>query len=136
MQRVDMRLLRRDFAGNALLSYILRINAHGQALVEGTGFEQVGNADLITAERALKHTLVDSPSRHLMANISSIETSSFAQGLSTLSMSSKPVHAHTHVAQNGALGRTERRSELEGVRAVAPPSASRPLAPADHYCIF
>lgn len=70
-----------------------------------------------------------------MANISSIETSSFAQGLSTLSMSSKPVHAHTHVAQNGALGQTERRSELEGVRAVAP-SASRPLAPADHYCIF
>lgn len=70
-----------------------------------------------------------------MANISSIETSSFAQGLSTLSMSSKPVHTHTHVAQNGALGRTERRSELEGVRAVAP-SASRPLAPADHYCIF
>ena len=34
-----------------------RTNAHGQALAKRTGLEQVGNADLITTGRALKHTL-------------------------------------------------------------------------------
>ena len=40
-----------------MLRYILRTNAHGQALAKGTGLEQVGNADLIAAGRALKHAL-------------------------------------------------------------------------------
>ena len=57
LQRVGTRLLRRDFTGNALLRYILRTNAHGQAFAKGTGLEQVGNADLIAAGRALKHAL-------------------------------------------------------------------------------
>ena len=46
LHRVGTRLLRRDFAGNTLLRYILRTNAHGQALAKGTGLEEVGNADL------------------------------------------------------------------------------------------
>ena len=39
LQRVGTCLLRRDFAGNTLLGYILRTNAHGQALAKGTGLE-------------------------------------------------------------------------------------------------
>lgn len=57
LQCVGTCLLRRDFAGNALLRHILCTHAHGQTLAEGTGLEQVGNADLVAAGRALKHTL-------------------------------------------------------------------------------
>ena len=57
LQRVGTCLLRRDFAGNTLLGHMLRANAQSQALAEGTGLEQVGNADLVAAGRALKHTL-------------------------------------------------------------------------------
>ena len=57
LQRVGTRLLRRDFAWNTLLRHILRTHAQGQALAKRTGLEQVGNADLIAAGRALKHTL-------------------------------------------------------------------------------
>ena len=57
LQRVGTCLLRRDFAGNALLRHILRTHAHGQTLAKRTGLEQVGNADLVAAGRALKHTL-------------------------------------------------------------------------------
>ena len=132
MQRVDMRLLRRYLTGNTLLGHVLHTDAHGQALLNVPGLSRSATPILLPQNGHSNTRWVDSPSRHLMANISSIETSSFAQGLSTLSMSSKPVHTHTHVAQNGALGRTGRRSELEGVRAVAPlrlapVSAGRPL---------
>lgn len=57
LQRVGTCLLRRDFAGNTLLGHILRTNAHGQALAKRPRLEQVRNADLIAAGRALKHTL-------------------------------------------------------------------------------
>lgn len=57
LQCVGTCLLRRDFAGNALLRHILCTHAHGQTLAEGTGLEQVGNADLVAAGRALKHAL-------------------------------------------------------------------------------
>ena len=57
LQRVGTCLLWRDFAGNTLPRYMLRTNAQGQALAEGTGLEQVGNADLVAAGRALKHAL-------------------------------------------------------------------------------
>ena len=50
-------LLRRDFAGNTLPRYILRTYAHGQALAKRPRLEQVGNADLVAAGRALKHAL-------------------------------------------------------------------------------
>ena len=57
LQRVGTCLLRRDFAGNTLLRHILRTHAHGQTFAKRTGLEQVGNADLVAAGRALKHTL-------------------------------------------------------------------------------
>ena len=57
LQRVGTCLLRRDFAGNTLLRYILGTHAHGQALAEGAWLEQVGDANLISAGRALKHAL-------------------------------------------------------------------------------
>ena len=57
LQRVGTRLLRRDFAGNTLLRHILGTNAHGQALAKRAGLEKVGDADLISAGRALKHAL-------------------------------------------------------------------------------
>ena len=57
LQCVGTRLLRRDFAWNTLLRHILRTHAHGQTFAKRTGLEQVGNADLVAAGRALKHTL-------------------------------------------------------------------------------
>ena len=57
LKRIGARLLRRYLAGNTLLGHIFRTNAHGQALAKRTGLEQVGNADLVAAGRALKHTL-------------------------------------------------------------------------------
>ena len=57
LQCVGTCLLRRDFAGNTLPRYILRTNAHGKALAKRPRLEQVRNADLIAAGRALKHTL-------------------------------------------------------------------------------
>ena len=57
LQRIGTCLLRRYLARNTLLRHVLGTNAHGQTLAEGTGFEQVGNADLITAGRTLKHAL-------------------------------------------------------------------------------
>lgn len=57
LQRVGTCLLRRDFARNTLLRHILRTYAHGQALAKRPRLEQVGNADLVAAGRALKHAL-------------------------------------------------------------------------------
>ena len=57
LQCVGTCPLRRDFAGNTLPRYILRTNAQGQALAKRPRLEQVGNADLVAAGRALKRTL-------------------------------------------------------------------------------
>lgn len=57
LQCVRTRLLQRDLAGNALLRHIFGTHAQRQALTKRTGLKQVGNADLVTAGRALKHTL-------------------------------------------------------------------------------
>ena len=57
LKRIGTRLLRRYLAGNTLLGHVLRTNAHGQALAKCPRPEQVGDADLIAAGRALKHAL-------------------------------------------------------------------------------
>ena len=57
LQRVGTCLLRRYLTGDALFGNVFGTHAHGQALTKGTGFKQVGNADLIAAGRALKHAL-------------------------------------------------------------------------------
>ena len=57
LQRVGTCLLRRYLTGDALFGNVFGTHAHGQAFAKRTGFEQVGNADLIAAGRALKHAL-------------------------------------------------------------------------------
>ena len=57
LQRVSTCLLRRYLTGDALFGNVFGTNAHGQTLAKGAGFEKVGNADLISAGRALKHAL-------------------------------------------------------------------------------
>ena len=58
LQCVGACLLRRYLTGDTLLGHILGTHAHGQAFTKRTGLKQVGNADLVTAEWALKHALI------------------------------------------------------------------------------
>ena len=57
LERSGARLLLADRTRNSLFRHVFRTKAHGQAFAKGARLEQLGDADLVSARRALEHAL-------------------------------------------------------------------------------